>query len=192
MSTTRIIVAVAIVVVIMLLISMVVRDERKRRTRDLRDTSGPEYDRTLKQRGDRGEAEAELKAPRERRQSVNICELDPVRRAQYERSWQDIQSRFVDDPGTSVINAQRLVRQVMAERGYPTDIVSTEIENPSVDHGEVVTNYRITTRISDAHERDEAGTEELREAMIHYRSLFGRLLGETQLAREGERLDRSV
>ena len=147
----------------------------RRRTADLQDRFGPEYDRTVQASdNDRRAAEAELAARRERREQLNIRDLDPASRDRYHERWIDVQGRFVDQPVLAVREADELVAQVMRERGYPMDDFDQRAADISVDHPEVVEHYRAGHEISS---RQDASTEDLRQAFVHYRALFDELLG---------------
>jgi hypothetical protein len=169
-----ILIAIAVVVV---LAFVALTAARSRRTKQLRSGFGPEYDRTVETAGDRREAERELEQRRERREQLDIRELSPAARQRYLESWRDVQTRFVDDPGSSVREADRLVQAVMGERGYPTDDFEQRAADVSVDHPHVVEHYRAAHTVWAANERGEASTEELRQSLVHYRALFDELLG---------------
>jgi hypothetical protein len=149
---------------------------RKRRTGRLRETFGSEYDRTVRAAGDRRDAESELEARQKRRAELAIRSLDPTARLRYAEAWRAVQARFVDSPADSVRDADRLVTDVMRERGYPMDDFQTRAADISVDHPNVVENYRAAHAISESNDGDGAGTEDLRQAMVHYRTLFEELL----------------
>jgi hypothetical protein len=150
---------------------------RKRRTSQLREGFGPEYDRTVDSAGGRRDAERELQERRERREALDIRELSPAARDRHLESWRILQARFVDDPGSSVREADRLVQDVMRERGYPIHNFEQRAADVSVDHPQVVEHYRAAHRIWAANERGEATTEDLRQSVVHYRALFDELLG---------------
>jgi hypothetical protein len=169
-----IVIAVAAAIVILLAVFAAVRAGRTRR---LREGFGPEYDRTLESTGDRSAAEQELQERRERREELDIRELSPAARERYLEEWRTVQVRFVDDPGGSVGDADRLVQDVMGERGYPTDDFDQRAADVSVDHPHVVEHYRAAHAVWAANERGEATTEELRQSLVHYRALFDELLG---------------
>jgi hypothetical protein len=159
-----------------------------RRTHSLRQRFGPEYDRTLETRESREEAEAELQAREERRRQLDIRPLPPATRDRYAGEWRQVQARFVDDPGAAVGDADRLIQQVMAERGYPVEDFEQRVADVSVDHPHVVEHYRKAHAIAAGAERGDASTEDLRLAMQHYRALFDDLLetsADEPLAREG-------
>ena len=146
----------------------------RRRTADLQERFGPEYDRTVQASDDRRAAEAELSARRERREQLNIRDLDPASRERYQERWIDVQARFVDEPAIAVREADELLLAVMRERGYPMDDFDQRAADISVDHPQVVEHYRAGHDISS---RRDASTEDLRQAFVHYRALFDELLG---------------
>jgi hypothetical protein len=149
---------------------------RARRTRTLREGFGPEYDRTVADAPSKRQAEADLAERRKRREELDIKPLSPEARDRYAESWSQTQARFVDEPGGAIAEADVLIQQVMRERGYPVEDFEQRAADISVDHPEVVNNYRAAHGISIAHEREKATTEDLRQAMVHYRSLFAELL----------------
>jgi hypothetical protein len=149
---------------------------RSRRTRTLREGFGPEYDRTVADAPSKREAEAELAERQKRREQLEIKPLSPEARDRYVESWRLTQAEFVDDPAAAIAKADALIQNVMRERGYPVEDFEQRAADVSVDHPEVVNNYRAAHGISVAHERDKASTEDLRQAMVHYRSLFAELL----------------
>jgi hypothetical protein len=169
---TAIIVVAAIVVVAV--VAGVLYDGRRRR---LRQRFGPEYDRLVEERESRLKAEAEL-AGRERRvRGLDIRPLDPAARSRYAGQWASIQERFVDAPQQAVAEAQRLVMAVMSERGYPAEGNEQVLADLSVEHASTLDSYRAAYDISQSAAGDVASTEDLRQAMIHYRTLFQDLLG---------------
>jgi hypothetical protein len=161
---------------------------RKKKTDHLQDRFGPEYERTVTASGSRRDAEADLAEREKRRSELAIRPLAPASRERYITSWRDTQARFVDDPAAALSDADRLVQGVMAERGYPVDNFDQRAADISVDHPQVVENYRAGHGISLATEHGEASTEDMRQAMVHYRALFEELL-ETH---ESNSSDRSV
>jgi hypothetical protein len=175
MDTWIWIVIVAAVVVALLAIAALAL--RGRRRRGLQERFGPEYDRAVETTGDRREAEAELREREERHEELEIRELTPAARDRYFDEWRVVQARFVDAPGEAVGEADRLVQQVMRDRGYPVDDFETRAGALSVDHPHVVQNYRAAHGVWAANERGEATTEDLRQSLVHYRSLFEELLG---------------
>jgi hypothetical protein len=164
--------AVAIIIVGGLVWSMM----RRRRSAALHDRFGPEYERTVEETDSRREAERELKEREERRDELDIRPLSPGARDRYSRSWEHLQARFVDDPAGAVSEADELIQDVMRERGYPVEDFDRRAADLSVDHPELVENYRAAHGIARKHIHGDADTEELRQAVVHYRSLFDELL----------------
>jgi FtsZ-interacting cell division protein ZipA len=167
---------VAILIVLVLLVVLALVAGRQRRSRRLRERFGPEYDRTVAEAGDRREAEAKLQERTERRQQLDIVALDPAARDRYVEAWRQTQARFVDEPAEATREADRLITEVMRERGYPVEDFEQRAADVSVDHPQVVDDYRAAHAIAAANERSEASTEDLRQALVHYRSLFEELL----------------
>jgi hypothetical protein len=149
---------------------------KKRKTEQLRGSFGPEYERTMQESGDRGKAEAQLEARQERVEQLNIRALEPRECEQFAESWQSAQAQFVDDPAGAIKEADRLVTEVMEVRGYPVGEFDQRAADVSVEHSKVVEHYRAAHAIAQRNERGEAQTEELRQAMVHYRALFEDLL----------------
>jgi hypothetical protein len=154
----------------------------RRRTTSLRDQFGPEYERTLHEREDRKAAESELAERRSRREHLDIRTLDPASRRRYASQWNDVQSRFVDQPARSLAEADELVLHVMRERGYPMDDFEQRAADVSVDHPQVVENYRRAHEISSRVGSNRATTEDMRQGLVHYRALFAELLNEQDTA----------
>jgi hypothetical protein len=174
MSAGIIVVIVVAVIVVVAVAAGVAYSARRRR---LRQHYGPEYDRLVEQGKSRRQAEAELAAREKRVRGMDIRPLDPAARSRYAGEWASIQERFVDAPQQAVGSAQRLVMAVMTERGYPAEGNGQVVANLSVDHAGVLDHYRAAYDISQAAADDRATTEDLRQAMIHYRALFQDLLG---------------
>jgi hypothetical protein len=148
----------------------------RRRTVRLRERFGPEYERTVGDAGGKREAEAELQAREKRREQLEIRPLSSSARDRYLHDWQLVQAQFVDDPHGSVAGADRLIRSVMAERGYPVEDFEQRAADVSVDHPQVVEHYREGHRLAVAGGNGTDATEELRQAMRHYRALFEELV----------------
>ncbi len=172
-----IVIAVAVIVVIAVVAWAIASRKRSER---LRSRFGPEYDRTMTEADSRRRAESELEARRKRREELDIRPLTPASRQRYADEWRTVQARFVDDPGGAVGQADALVIQVMAERGYPMEDFGQRAADISVDHPRVVEDYRAAHGISMANDHGRASTEDLRQAIVHYRSLFEDLLEEDQ------------
>lgn len=152
---------------------------RKRRSLMLRKRFGPEYDRVVKEQGNIHRGEDVLQFREKRREKLQVVPLSLSDRSGFENRWIAVQSQFVDDPRGSVSLADQLVNEVMCSRGYPVGDFEQRAADISVDHPVVVENYRAAHDIALRHSRGEASTEELRKAMIHYRSLFDELLGDS-------------
>ncbi|NYF54874.1 hypothetical protein [Micromonospora purpureochromogenes] len=175
MSPTQVIVVVLIVLVVVALVAAAVVAGRRRA---LKRRFGPEYDRAVAEQDSRGAAERELRDRERRHAELELTPLDPESRARYAAAWEELQVRFVDSPGETVGDADELVSRLIAERGYPTGDFSDQIAHLSVDHARTLTHYRDAHEIRVRNERGEASTEELRQAVVHYRALFADLLGE--------------
>jgi hypothetical protein len=149
---------------------------QRRRSEELRERFGPEYQRAMSEHGDQRSAEAEL-AEREKRVSrLDIRTLDQREYERFSQAWRATQARFVDEPVAAIKEAERLVVDLMRTRGYPIGDFEQRAADISVDHPDVVENYRAARAIAITNERGEANTEQLRQAMVHYRALFEDLL----------------
>ncbi len=178
------IVVIAGVIVIVLVAVAGWLYSRQRRSKLLRERFGPEYDRLVREEGDARKAEGVLEFRAKRRESFKIRPLERMQRAAFADRWTNVQSRFVDDPKGAVTDADQLINEVMAARGYPTSEFDQRSADLSVDHPRVVENYRVAHGIALRQESGQAGTEDLRQAMVHYRSLFEELLEQTPIAKE--------
>jgi hypothetical protein len=179
-----VLIAVLIVVVIVV-IAIALLATRKRRSQKLRERFGPEYDRVLKSEGNVRNAEGVLEFREKRREKFNLRTLPPADKTRYEERWREVQAQFVDDPKGAVTIADGLVAEVMQARGYPMGDFEQRAADISVDHPVVVENYRGAHDIALRHSRGQASTEDLRRAMVLYRSLFDELLDGRQLERRG-------
>ena len=149
---------------------------QKRQSQRLQQRFGPEYKRTIDQLGSRSKTESELKAREKRVERLHIVPLVPPEAARFSQAWKAVQSRFVDNPKDAVVEADKLVRELMQKRGYPVGDFERRAADISVDHPNVVENYRAAQAITMRAERGAADTEELRKAVVHYRALFAELL----------------
>lgn len=174
MSTTEIVVLIVVVLVLLAVVGYVIAQQRKRK--QLRSRFGPEYDRAVETSGDRRRAERDLADRAERRRELDIRPLPEQERRAFADRWRQTQEEFVDRPSTAVRQADRLVGEVMERRGYPVGDFDQQARDVSVDHGQVVEEYRAAHDISQLNDRDQASTEDLRQAMVHYRALFSDLL----------------
>ena len=158
---------------------------RRRRSQNLRERFGPEYDRVVKQQGDPRKAEGVLEFREKRRGKFTIRPLAAADRSSFVLRWNEVQSRFVDDPRGAVTVAESLVSEVMQARGYPIGEFEQRAADISVDYPVVVENYRAAHAIAQRHSAGQASTEDLRQAMVHYRKLFQELLAESEAQRKG-------
>jgi hypothetical protein len=169
-----VVIAIAAVIVVALIAAWWTR---RRRSEGLQARFGPEYDRMVEQAGGRGDAERELRERELRREELDIQPLSAAARERYSGEWERVQARFVDDPEGAVREADRLVQQAMGERGYPVDEdFDRRAADLSVDHPGVVENFRDGHELWRRYERGDGSTEDLRRAMVRYRSLFEELL----------------
>ena len=169
-------IALAVVVVLIIVVGVALyMRKRKKTTAELRDRFGPEYDRAVKQHGSERKAQAKLTDRETRVEMLKIRDLDPTERERYLAQWQAVQSRFVDYPKGAVTEADELVCSLMQTRGYPVTDFDQRAADISVDHPRVVENYRSAHAIALQLGKGEVSTEDLRTAMIHYRSLFDEL-----------------
>jgi hypothetical protein len=173
-STVAYIIIAVVVVLAVIVVAMVVT---RRKSGRLHSTFGSEYDRTVQATGNRREAERDLSGRMERRKQLSIVPLPEQARQQYIAQWQRVQTSFVDAPVESVRQADVLVSQVMTDRGYPMAEFEQRADDVSVDHANVIENYRSAHAISVASGQGQADTEALRRAMTQYRELFDELLG---------------
>jgi hypothetical protein len=151
---------------------------RAARRKKLQKTFGPEYDRVVADTGSRTDAEKELLERQKRHAELELRELSPESKARYSAAWEEAQIQFVDNPEQAVATADDLVTDLIAERGYPTGDYDDQLANLSVDHARTLGHYRDAHEISRRSRNGEASTEDLRQALVHYRALFADLLGE--------------
>jgi cytoskeletal protein RodZ len=171
---TGLLITILVIVVIVVLVAVLLG--QRRRTQRLQEQFGPEYQRTVARTGDQRSAEADLAAREQRRRELNIVALEPAARDRYVEAWRATQARFVDDPAAATREADTLVAQVMRDRGYPVDDFEQRAADVSVDHPQVAENYRAAHAIYQANEQGLASTDDLRQAFVHYQSLFAQLL----------------
>lgn len=184
--TMNLAVAIALLVGIAIGIAIIYLVQQSR-TRKLRERFGPEYERVVSETGNRTAAEAELVQRQKRVEKLNIRALNPNQRVQFLEGWRDIQARFVDDPSGALAQADRLIGELMAQEGYPMREFEERARDISVDHPAVCENYREGHNIATRNVQGRATTEDLRKAMIHYRTLFEELLGPREFAQERTR-----
>ena len=179
------VIAVIVAVVVVAIIGFPVA--RKRRSQQLRALFGPEYDRVVKKEGGVRSAEGVLEMRTKRREQFSLRPLPESSRLDFAGRWKAVQSQFVDEPKGAVAQADALVNELMAARGYPMADFEQRAADISVYHPIVVENYRSAHAIALRHDSGQASTEDLREAMVHYRSLFEELLGEAAETKEKRR-----
>ena len=149
---------------------------QKKRSHALQKQFGPEYERTVTELGSRAKGESELKAREKRVERLEILPLAASDGARFSEAWQALQGRFVDNPKGVVIQAEQLVRELMEKRGYPMGDFEQRAGDISVDHPDVVANYRAAQAIAVRDQQGSADTEDLRKAVVYYRALFDELL----------------
>ena len=174
---------VVLVVAVIAIAAIAYGIARKRRSQKLRERFGPEYDRVVRREGDVRKGEGLLEFREKRLHKFQIRPLSPADRSSFLYRWNDIQSVFVDDPKSAVTQADSLITGVMQARGYPMGDFDQRAADISVDHPVVVENYRSAHTIALRHGRGEASTEDLRQAMVHYRTLFQELLDQPKSER---------
>src|SRR5436305_11874320 len=171
---------VVLVIAVVALAAIAFAIMRKRRSQKLRERFGPEYDRVVRHEGDVRKGEGVLAFREKRHERFKLRPLSSTDRSSFLYRWNDVQSRFVDDPKSAVTQADSLVTDAMQARGYPMGDFEQRAADISVDHPVVVENYRAGHAIALRHGRGEASTEDLRQAMVHYRTLFQELLEQPQ------------
>ena len=185
LTDPKLIVLAAVVILVIAVLAWLNVRKRRSTTADLRQRFGPEYERAVREHGwSERKAEANLADREKRVENFKIRTLDPMERERFSKQWQSVQSRFVDSPKGAVTEADDLVSSLMKTRGYPVSDFNQRAADISVDHPRVVENYRSAHEIALRVGKDEATTEDLRTAMIHYRSLFEELV---QAPATGER-----
>jgi len=175
-------VLIVVIIVVVVVIALVLLARRRSR---IKSQFGSEYDRTVEEAGSKRAAHRELADRKAEHDKLELRELSPQHRQRYESSWQSVQEGFVDSPDTAVVEADRVVGESMRDRGYPTADYDKQARLLSVEHSQVLEHYRSAHDIAKAHEQKKASVEDLRQAMLHYRALFGELLTPGGTASEG-------
>jgi FtsZ-interacting cell division protein ZipA len=172
-----VVLVIALIIVICIAVWLYMQ---KRRTQTLQSDFGPEYDRAVHEHHGQREAEQELEKRRERVEHLHIQPLPRAERDRFAERWQSVQAQFVDDPNGALRDADELVGQVMQTRGYPVGDFEQRAADVSVNHPGVVEHYRAAHAIAVRNERggveSSVETEDLRQAMVHFRALFEDLL----------------
>ena len=181
LTTTQLVAIIAVVVVVIAVIATLLF-RRKGRTERLRGKFGEaEYARAVKEGGTRRRAEAGLDERTQRVEGFHIQPLAPGDRARFVDSWRGVQTRFIDGPAGAVTAADQLLTDVMVTRGYPVSDFEQRAADISVDHPLVLENYRTAHEIALRQTKGQASTEELRQAMVQYRTLFEELVSEQEM-----------
>lgn len=181
MNSTYIIIAVVLVLLVMGAI-MAPNFARRKRSERLHDQFGTEYDHTVQALGDEKKAHAELDERQKHVKALNIRPLSDDERERYLADWAVVQSKFVDEPGQAIVDADGLIMEVMQLRNYPISDFEQRAADVSVSYPSLVSNYRAAREIAIKNKQHQADTEELRQAVIYYRSLFEELLGTESVA----------
>jgi hypothetical protein len=183
-NTTQMLVLIGALVVVALAVITLMRARATRhRHDDLKQRFGPEYDREVeRQGGNVARAEHELAGREQRVRAQHVRQLPEVERVKFASDWSNLQTRFVDDPAGAVESADELIQSVMLARGYSSDNFDQRVADLSVEHSGVVQHYRAARVLADANREGRANTEELRQAVVHYRALFAELLAEPRAA----------
>jgi len=173
---SNLIVLVSVVILVLAGLAWLYVRKRRTTTAGLQHKFGSEYQRAVQEHGSERKAEAKLADREKRVEKLNLRDLDPIEHERFSKQWESVQSRFVDSPKGAVTEADDLVSSVMKTRGYPVSDFDQRAADISVDHPRVVENYRSAHEIALRVGKDQATTEDLRTAMIHYRSLFEELV----------------
>lgn len=178
MDTTTIVMIVIAALVLLVVGGFVgIVFARRQRSKKLHQRFGPEYDRMFNELGDKDEAESQLEARLEHVKSLDLQPLSPEQKQRFAQEWRQTQAMFVDQPDQAIQEADQLVKQVMAAKGYPVDDFEQRIADLSVDYPDLILNYRRVNEVAAKGKQDGLSTEELRQAMVHCRALFEALLG---------------
>lgn len=187
MSPTQLVITVVVIAVIVAIAAFVWFSARRRA---LRSRFGPEYDRAVAEQDSRSDAERELRERERRHAELTLTPLTDESRRRYAADWEEIQAQFIDSPSDAVGSADELVTRLVAERGYPTEDYEDQLAHLSVEHAQTLTHYRDAHEIHLSNERGEASTEQLRQAVVHYRALFAELLGEDPIGQQHQDVSR--
>lgn len=175
-STSTVLIIAVVLAVVLIGAILGFTFSRRKQVEKIHERLGPEYDYMVQSLGDEKKVLTELDERRKHVDALNIRSLSASEREQYLRDWTAVQSKFVDEPGQAIVDADRLIMEVMQLRGYPVADFEQRAADISVNYPALVSNYRAARLIAEQNEHQQADTEELRQAMIYYRSLFGELL----------------
>jgi hypothetical protein len=168
---------IVLIVIVLLVIAAVWYATQTSRRKKLQTTFGPEYDRVVADTGNRADAEKELREREKRHAELELKPLSAESQATYSKAWEEVQIQFVDNPDEALATADSLTTKLIAERGYPTADYDDRLADLSVEHAQTLQHYRDAHAISLRSSNGEASTEDLRQALVHYRALFADLLG---------------
>ena len=176
---------IVLIIVVLAIVAAILLAVRVGRRKQLQKTFGPEYDRVVADSDSRTEGERELRDREKRHAELELKPLSAESKARYSVAWEEVQIQFVDAPETAVTTADELTTKLIAERGYPTGDYDDRLATLSVAHARTLEHYRDAHAISERSKGGEATTEDLRQALVHYRALFADLLGENPVRSEG-------
>jgi hypothetical protein len=171
------ILTIVLIILVLVIIAAIAYGVRAGRRKKLQSTFGPEYDRAVADTGSRTEAEKELRERERRHAELELTPLSPESQATYAAAWEEVQIQFVDNPSEAATTADELVTRLITERGYPTRDYDDRLADLSVEHASTLQHYRDAHELSERNKAGEASTEDLRQALVHYRALFADLLG---------------
>jgi hypothetical protein len=184
MNATYLVIAIVLVVVVIIGVILAPIFARRKRSQRFQNKFGPEYDRTVQTAGNEKKAQTELNERQKHVDTLNIRPLSISERERYQAEWTAIQAKFVDQPGQATVEADHLIMEVLKVRAYPVSDFEQRAADISVNYPALVSNYRAAREIAIKNEQHSANTEELRQAMIYYRSLFDELLKEETVVPE--------
>ena len=179
-TTSNIIIVVLVLVIVGVILGLAF--SRRKRSERLHDQFGPEYDHAVQTMGGEKKAQTELEERQKHVKALDIRPLSASERERYLANWTAVQSKFVDEPGQAIVDADQLIIEVMTVRAYPVSDFEQRAADISVNYPALVSNYRAAREIANKNKQHQASTEELRQAMIYYRSLFEELLGPNPVA----------
>jgi hypothetical protein len=176
-STTLVIASIIVAALLVAAVAvLLLRNAPARKRQQLREKFGPEYDVAVEQYGS-ARAPRELEARARRVSKLPLRSISPSECATFSQSWRRRQEQFVDTPSAAVSGAHELVQKVMLARGYPVEDFEQSVADLSVEYGAIVSHYRAAHQLEQTNRSGQINTEELRQAMVHYRALFDELLG---------------
>lgn len=189
-NSSEMIIAIAVLAVLVIgaLAFFAGRRGQQRKQDQLKQRFGAEYDREVQAQGSVARAEKVLSARERRVHEQHLKTLPEAERVQFDADWRAVQARFVDDPSSAVESADELIKSVMMARGYKVESFDRRVEDLTVEHADVVQHYRAARELAVANREGRANTEEMRQALVHYRALFSDLLAPPQQQRQDRRL----